>query len=192
MKRKQNKSEEPNLDLCLRTPTAVDQINKTSTLDEAVNSELSQSHGNPNVDVKKLRRTITNRLSAQRSRTKQVEYIADLEKKVKDLQNTIAFVVPEIEYMKDYSMKLQEENEMLQRQLDSVTDNANQRCAQIEELKVELKRLEKLVNAQEEEHKEGESSKFYDYDETDSASTINTDQYLNFDGMNIDPTKNNM
>ncbi|PHT62928.1 hypothetical protein T459_33215 [Capsicum annuum] len=140
-KEKQKRFEEPNLELCLKPPSGVDPINKTSILDE---------------------------------------------------ENTIAFVVPEIEYMKDYSMKLQEENEMLQRQLDSVTDNANQRCAQIEELKVELKRLEKLVNAQEEEHKEGESSKFYDYDETDSASTINTDQYLNFDGMNIDPTKDNM
>ncbi|KAF3683192.1 hypothetical protein FXO38_00886 [Capsicum annuum] len=191
-KEKQKRFEEPNLELCLKPPSGVDPINKTSILDEEVNFELWQSHVDPNVDVKKLRRTISNRLSARRFKTRHVEHTIDLEKKVKDLQNTIAFVVPEIEYMKDYSMKLQEENEMLQRQLDSVTDNANQRCAQIEELKVELKRLEKLVNAQEEEHKEGESSKFYDYDETDSASTINTDQYLNFDGMNIDPTKDNM
>ncbi|PHU16223.1 hypothetical protein BC332_17428 [Capsicum chinense] len=149
MKRKQNKSEEPNLDLCLRTPTAVDQINTTSTLDEAVNYELSQSHGNPNVDVKKLRRTITNRLSAQRSRTKQVEYIADLEKKVKDLQNRIVVEGPEKKYMEDYKEQLQMENEMLQKRMDSVTDYMNRQSAQIEELELELKKL-KLAKAQKE------------------------------------------
>ncbi|KAF3653545.1 hypothetical protein FXO37_16924 [Capsicum annuum] len=111
MKRKQNKSEEPNLDLSLATPAAVDPIIKIPTLEEAVNSELCQ--------------------------------------------------------------------------------------AQIEELKLELKRL-KLAKAQEEEYMKGESFNFYNYDEAESAeevdmnNDINTDQYVNFDDMNVDPHKNDM
>ncbi|KAM3231767.1 hypothetical protein P3L10_017126 [Capsicum annuum] len=101
MKRKQNKSEEPNLDLSLATPAAVDPIIKIPTLEEAVNSELCQGHGDPNVDVQKLRR-----LAAQRSRAKKVEYTANLEKKVKTLQNRIAVETIEKVYMKNYKEHL--------------------------------------------------------------------------------------
>ncbi|KAM3307238.1 hypothetical protein P3S67_008981 [Capsicum chacoense] len=112
MKRKQNKSEEPNLDLSLATPAAVDPIIKIPTLEEAVNSELCQGHGDPNVDVQKLRRKnlsnilTTNRLAAQRSRAKKVEYTANLEKKVKTLQNRIAVETIEKVYMKNYKEHL--------------------------------------------------------------------------------------
>ncbi|KAM3373945.1 hypothetical protein P3S68_012659 [Capsicum galapagoense] len=109
MKRKQNKSEEPNLDLSLATPAAVDPIIKIPTLEEAVNSELCQGHGDPNVDVQTLRRknlTVANRLAAQRSRAKKVEYTANLEKKIKTLQNRIAVETIEEVYMKDYKEHL--------------------------------------------------------------------------------------
>ncbi|KAF3683194.1 hypothetical protein FXO38_00888 [Capsicum annuum] len=181
MKRKQNKSEEPNLDLCLITPVAVDPINKISTLEEAAKSELSQGHGDPNVDVKKLRRTIAKKLAGQRSRAKKVD-IANLEKKVKALQNRIVVETIEEVYMKDYKEHLQMENEMLRKRVDSVTDYINRQSAQTKELKLELKRL-KLAKAQEEEHMKGESFNFYDYDEAkltqeiDINNDINTDQY---------------
>ncbi|KAF3653546.1 hypothetical protein FXO37_16925 [Capsicum annuum] len=196
MKRKQNKSEEPNLDLCLITPVAVDPINKISTLEEAAKSELSQGHGDPNVDVKNLRRTIAKKLAGQRSRAKKVD-IANLEKKVKALQNRIAVETIEEVYMKDYKEHLQMENEMLRKRVDSVTDYINRQSAQTEELKLELKRL-KLTKAQEEEHMKGESFNFYDYDEAklaqeiDINNDINTDQYVNYDDMNADRPKNDM
>ncbi|KAM3231768.1 hypothetical protein P3L10_017127 [Capsicum annuum] len=196
MKRKQNKSEEPNLDLCLITPVAVDPINKISTLEEAAKSELSQGHGDPNVDVKKLRRTIAKKLAGQRSRAKKVD-IANLEKKVKALQNRIVVETIEEVYMKDYKEHLQMENEMLRKRVDSVTDYINRQSAQTKELKLELKRL-KLAKAQEEEHMKGESFNFYDYDEAkltqeiDINNDINTDQYVNYDDMNADRPKNDM
>ncbi|XP_055831111.1 transcription factor VIP1-like [Solanum dulcamara] len=184
MDEKRKGSDELDLDLCLKTPTQDEPINKIPTLKEAMNNELKYGQVDPNVDLKKLKRIMSNRLSAQRSRIKKIEYTAELEKKVKDLQDTIAWAGSEIENMKDNKKKLLMENDMLQAQLDSVTAKSNLHTVQTEELKLELKRLKELAKAREIER---QSFNFY---ESESTAEIDIDQYLNFDAMDFYPPMN--
>ncbi|XP_069151579.1 basic leucine zipper 63-like [Solanum lycopersicum] len=186
MNEKRNKSAEPNLSLSLKTPIEYESINNIPTLEEAVNLELKNGQVDPNVNMKKLRRTISNRLSAQRARMRKIEYTDGLKKEAKNLEETIAFVGRKIENEKENKKKLQLENQMLQVQLDSITNKSNLLAdnvilkltlftpiaAQNEELKAELKRLKEPTKAVEDEE------------------YMDMDQYLNFDNMNFSPSKN--
>ncbi|XP_004242552.1 basic leucine zipper 61-like [Solanum lycopersicum] len=172
MDEKRKRSYESDLDLCSKTPTQNEPINNVQTLEEAMNSELKHGQVDPNVDWKKMKRIMSNRLSAQRSRNKKMEYTAELEKKVKELENTIAWAGSEIENAKYNKKKLMLENEMLQQQLDIVIHKSNSSIAQTEELKLELETLKELAKSQ--------SSNFCE-------SEIDMDQYLNFDTMNFYP-----
>uniref|UniRef100_K4BG01 BZIP domain-containing protein n=1 Tax=Solanum lycopersicum TaxID=4081 RepID=K4BG01_SOLLC len=86
MNEKRNKSAEPNLSLSLKTPIEYESINNIPTLEEAVNLELKNGQVDPNVNMKKLRRTISNRLSAQRARMRKIEYTDGLKKEAKNLE----------------------------------------------------------------------------------------------------------
>ncbi|MCD7464100.1 hypothetical protein HAX54_052077 [Datura stramonium] len=168
---KRKRSDKSELDLCLKTSAEDELINKIPTLDEAIRCEMGQGNVSPNVDPKKFRRTISNRLSAQRVRLRESGYITKLEQKIKDLQNAIALMAPQIETVKGNQKMLRRENEMMQIQLDIATERSNLCTAQTEELKLELKRLKELAKAQEEEQ---------------------MDQYLNFDAINFTPPNYDM
>ncbi|XP_015069614.2 basic leucine zipper 34-like [Solanum pennellii] len=172
MNEKRNKSDEPNLSLSLKTPIEYESINNIPTLEEAVNLELKNGQVDPNVNMKKLRRTISNRLSAQRTRMRKIEYTDGLKKEAKNLEETIAFVGRKIENEKENKKKLQLENQILQVQLDSITNKSNLLAVQNEELKAELKRLKEPTKAVEDEE------------------YMDMDQYLNVDNMNFSPSKN--
>uniref|UniRef100_A0A3Q7G5S9 BZIP domain-containing protein n=1 Tax=Solanum lycopersicum TaxID=4081 RepID=A0A3Q7G5S9_SOLLC len=164
MNEKRIKSDEPHLSLSLKTSIEYESVNRISSLEEALNSEIKHGQVDPNMNMKKLRRTISNRLSAQRSRMRKTEYIDLLRKEAKDLEERIAFLGRKIENDKDNNKKLQLENQMLQLQLDSITNKSNL----LAELEAELKRLKELEDEEDEEY-------------------IDIDQYLNFDNMNISP-----
>ncbi|KAH0715251.1 hypothetical protein KY284_008156 [Solanum tuberosum] len=162
-------------------------------MEEVMNSELKDGQVDPNVDLNKLRRRMSNRLSAQRARMRKVEYTTKLEKEVKHLQDTIALMRPIMENAKDSKKKLQLENKILQQQLDCLSNKSNLRAVQTEELKVELKRLKELAKTQEAEENmeiEGQSSHSYDHDASELAADIDVDQYLNLDNINFSPSKN--
>nr|GMD61225.1 basic leucine zipper 34-like [Ipomoea batatas] len=57
------------------------------TLEQLIKYESSQGRRvDPSMDLTKLRKTISNRLSAQRCRNKKAHYMQEMEKKVTDLQ----------------------------------------------------------------------------------------------------------
>ncbi|KAL2511261.1 Uncharacterized protein Adt_16861 [Abeliophyllum distichum] len=75
------------------TPVLAPASLTTLTLDQAIEHELKYGRKlDPNMDPKRLRRTISNRLSAQRSRLRIVHYIHVMEKIVKDLQYPIYII----------------------------------------------------------------------------------------------------
>ncbi|MCD9558934.1 hypothetical protein HAX54_016634 [Datura stramonium] len=193
MNEKRKKSDGPELDLCLKTPVEDESINKIPTLNEAIKFELGHGNIGPNVDPKKFRRTISNRLSAQRARLKISGYMTELEQKFKDLRNTIALVTQQIETVKGEQKMLQLENELLQRQLDIVTEKSNLCTAQTEEMKLELKGLKELAKAKEEEQTrvKEQSTNSNNY-ESEPEEEIDVDHYLNFDAINFYPPKNDM
>ncbi|TMW89173.1 hypothetical protein EJD97_017568 [Solanum chilense] len=170
MNEKRIKSDDPRLSLSLKTQ--IESVNKIPSLEEALSSELEHGQVDPNMNMKKLRRTISNRLSAQRSRKRKIEYIDLLKKEAKDLEERIAFLGRKIENDKDNNKKLQLENQMLQLQLDSITNKSNLLAVQNEELEAELKRLKEPAEDEEDEE------------------YMDIDQYLNFDNMNFSPSGN--
>nr|XP_009783967.1 PREDICTED: basic leucine zipper 19 [Nicotiana sylvestris]XP_016471095.1 PREDICTED: basic leucine zipper 19-like [Nicotiana tabacum] len=194
------KRSEPELALSLKSPTdnqdelSVNRRKVPLTLDQAIDFELNKLGRNvdSDVDLKKLRRTVSNRLSAQRSRIKKTEYITELEKKVKDLQDTIAYLSPEIENYKEKQSMLRMQRKYLQEQLDTFTDRSKLRTVQIEEMKLELRRLKELAKAQEEHYNMqlGQTTNYFYLSEMEQQAGI--DQYLNLDAMNFYPPKNEM
>ncbi|XP_060197371.1 basic leucine zipper 34-like [Lycium barbarum] len=139
---------EPNLDLSLKSPADPEEpSNKVLSLDEAIDFELKHGYVDPDMDLKKLRRIISNRLSAQRTYIKRNEYIVELEKKVKDLEDKLAIMTPEMENVKGRNKMLRLEAKMLQEQLDISTNIYELRTEQMEEMKLELRRLKELEKA---------------------------------------------
>ncbi|MCD7458907.1 hypothetical protein HAX54_039579 [Datura stramonium] len=69
---------------------------------------------------------------------------------IKEEENIIALESSQIETVKDNQKMLRLENEMLQIKLDNVTERFNLCTARTDEMKLELKRLNKLAKTQEE------------------------------------------
>ncbi|KAK2643288.1 hypothetical protein Ddye_025051 [Dipteronia dyeriana] len=64
--------------------------------------QFNASRTNPNIDEKKNRRTISNRLSAERIRKKRAQYVKELERKLKNLEVRIAVQRPQISQDKEH------------------------------------------------------------------------------------------
>ncbi|KAG8372603.1 hypothetical protein BUALT_Bualt12G0083800 [Buddleja alternifolia] len=120
------------------------------TLDKAIENELN--HGRklgPNMDIKKLRRTISNRLSAKRSRIRKSQYIKDMEKTVNHLQELISSLTPQIESHKEKQKLLILENDSLQKLVEIRSNESKLHELELEKKKNEvykLKEVEKIVN----------------------------------------------
>ncbi|KAG6409911.1 hypothetical protein SASPL_127953 [Salvia splendens] len=128
-------------------PAAETQTRKaTINLDKAIAYELK--HGrklDPKMDTKKLRRTVSNRLSAQRSRVRKAQQIHDMESKVTELENTITMVRLRVESVKENRRVLQQQNEALERLVQIRLQEANVAQMVAEKNKAELGRLKDSV-----------------------------------------------
>ncbi|KAL7152893.1 hypothetical protein ABFS83_04G128800 [Erythranthe nasuta] len=117
----------------------------TLTLDEAIEYELKRGRRlDPNMDQRKLRRTVSNRLSAQRSRIKKVKYIDQMEKTVIELQKLILFLTPQVETQIENKKELMEENESLQK-FAAIRLNVSKLAElEVEHKQAEIARLKEL------------------------------------------------
>nr|GLL42917.1 basic leucine zipper 19 [Ipomoea trifida] len=119
------------------------------TLEQLIKYESSQGRRvDPSMDLTKLRKTISNRLSAQRCRNKKAHYMQEMEKKVTDLQATISFLRPEIENYKHKKNVLTMQNASLQEQLDSITHISNLLKEEIDGMQREVQKLKELHDTQ--------------------------------------------
>ncbi|KAJ0083562.1 hypothetical protein Patl1_31052 [Pistacia atlantica] len=98
----------------------------------------------PNMDPKRLRRIISNRVSAQKSRLKKLQYLTDMERKVKFLQAQICVLNPQVEIYKNHHRRLEMEQERLNHRMATYRNNTMLRDAEIEENKAEVTRLRQL------------------------------------------------
>ncbi|KAL7152230.1 hypothetical protein ABFS83_04G083300 [Erythranthe nasuta] len=115
------------------------------TLDEAIEYELK--HGrrlDPNMDQRKLRRTVSNRLSAERSRIKKVKYIDQMEKTVIELEKLILFLTPQVETQLENKKELMEENESLQKLAAIRLNESKLAELEVERKQAEIARLKEL------------------------------------------------
>ncbi|KAK8581418.1 hypothetical protein V6N13_144445 [Hibiscus sabdariffa] len=96
------------------------------------------------MDPKKLKRVISNRLSAQRSRVRKLQHINDMEKKMESLQILVAVLSSQVQQQKERQTFLRNEQEHLQNQLSACANRRIKVDAEIEEKKAEVKRLREL------------------------------------------------
>ncbi|KAG6436768.1 hypothetical protein SASPL_101670 [Salvia splendens] len=121
----------------------------TLNLDKAIEHELQ--HGrklDPKMDRKKLRRTVSNRLSAQRSRVKKAEHIHEMERRATDLEDTITVLKIRVERFKEKKRLLQLQNEALERLMQIRLHEANVAQSVVDKSKAELARLKEVEKEQ--------------------------------------------
>ncbi|XP_073138181.1 uncharacterized protein [Henckelia pumila] len=112
------------------------------TLEEAMEHEMKHGRlfNDPNnVDLKKIRRIVSNRLSAQRSRIKIVNYTSDSEKMIKDLEDRISILISQVESSKEKKILLELENDSLQRELEKRSTKSKSLELAIEEERSQIK-----------------------------------------------------
>ncbi|CAI9106770.1 OLC1v1005989C1 [Oldenlandia corymbosa var. corymbosa] len=114
------------------------------TLEEALSIEKCGRELDPD-EEKKLRRTISNRLSAQRSRIKKLNYIAEMKKRMKELEDHMAFLNPTLETCKQKQTELRNERIVLEQQIKRCMDQSIICNREIEENKAEIVRLKELL-----------------------------------------------
>ncbi|KAL0419228.1 UNVERIFIED_CONTAM: Basic leucine zipper 6 [Sesamum radiatum] len=128
------------------------------SLDKAIEYELK--HGrrlDPNMDKKKLRRTISNRLSAQRSRIKKAQYINKMEKMVTDLEELISVLTPQIESYKEKRKQLLLQNDSLQTLVELHLNDAKLREFELEQKRVEVRMLKDLEKTSDKHNEDSNS-----------------------------------
>ncbi|KAE9460987.1 hypothetical protein C3L33_07112, partial [Rhododendron williamsianum] len=101
-----------------------------------------------NMDDKRFRRILSNRISAQKSRTRKLQYVNDMERKRKDLEVEIATLAPLIENEQEKQKRLQMENFFLKERISVCEDRAKLSIALVEENRAVIRRLKEVYAAQ--------------------------------------------
>ncbi|XP_022150939.1 basic leucine zipper 19-like isoform X2 [Momordica charantia] len=121
---------------------------------------LHGRNADPNMDPRKLKRIMSNRVSAQKSRLKKVQYVADMERKLKALEAHIAVLSPQVELYRNQQHVLQMEQKRLNQKILSCSRNKLLRDAEIEENRAEVNRLRELHLKQQNEATAGWETAF--------------------------------
>ncbi|KAM1602250.1 hypothetical protein ACFX1Z_028984 [Malus domestica] len=122
-------------------------INKGKiVLVDGVQVRLGGNMDTESLDSRKLKRIISNRASAQKSRLKKVQYVMEMEKKAKTLESQIAFLAPQVEFYTHQKQFLQMEQKSLNGKIAAYTNDKIQKDAEIEATKKEVARLRLLLD----------------------------------------------
>ncbi|MBA0594718.1 hypothetical protein Gorai_011612, partial [Gossypium raimondii] len=96
---------------------------ENSARTEAANVDVAQvrggHHPEQNMDPKKLKRVISNRLSAQRSRIRKIQRLCDMEKKVQSLETLVAVLSSKVQREKDKHFLLRIEQRELRERIEA-------------------------------------------------------------------------
>ena len=96
---------------------------RQQSVDDA--SNLEKKKGLALVDDKKAKRVLANRLSAQRSRMRKLEFIANLEESIPHLSDAVASLSPQVNYMRNRHAKLAQVNKQLKEQIDARSQSSS-------------------------------------------------------------------
>ncbi|KAG6762491.1 hypothetical protein POTOM_032995 [Populus tomentosa] len=103
-------------------PSSGDKPVKTRAMISGVQIRAARAI-DPNMDPKKLKRVLSNRVSAQKSRLKRLQYLADIERKVKALEEEIADLSPRVALYRSHHQALKMEQKMLNMEISAQTSN---------------------------------------------------------------------
>ncbi|KAB2081150.1 hypothetical protein ES319_A05G112800v1 [Gossypium barbadense] len=133
------RSEKNNTDKPLMPPV------ENSARTEAANVDVVQVRGGhlpeQNMDPKKLKRVISNRLSAQRSRIRKIQRLCDMEKKVQSLETLVAVLSSKVQREKDKQFLLRIEQQELRERIEAFANRETMVDARIEKRRAEIESL---------------------------------------------------
>ncbi|XVE58995.1 hypothetical protein DITRI_Ditri05aG0008700 [Diplodiscus trichospermus] len=138
---------------------------QTSPCDNIVNPEAGNAvqgrRGrdlDPNMDPKKLKRVMSNRLSAQKSRVKKLQHVYDMERKAEHLETVIALLSPQVAQEKEKKYLLQMEQNNLKQRINACANRKMIVDAEIEEKRAEISRLRQLYAFQQQQKMQAQAS----------------------------------
>ncbi|KAE9463618.1 hypothetical protein C3L33_04477, partial [Rhododendron williamsianum] len=152
----------------------------TVKTEQGIDYELGGRNLDLNMDIRKLRRLLSNRISAKRSRLRKDQHTNNLEKKLKDLEAEVGVLHPIVESEIDTNKQLRMENQILKEKIRVQEVRAKLSLAQMKENQAEVKRYNELHAAQ---LRKWSSVKM---------EGLELDPALNFESLTIDPPKSLM
>ncbi|KAL6967714.1 hypothetical protein U1Q18_033523 [Sarracenia purpurea var. burkii] len=127
------------------TPSSVHNGGITVKTELGIDYELKRGRKmDLNMDAKKLRRILSNRISAQKSRLRKVQYVSDMEKKKKELEAEVAVLTPLVENEQEQQKRLKMENLILKEKMRAVEHRASLSLAVVKENQAVIKRMKEL------------------------------------------------
>ncbi|CAK9857593.1 unnamed protein product [Sphagnum jensenii] len=114
------------------------------------NGELQQALAglDSTIDVKRAKRILANRQSAQRSRVRKLQYISELERSVTALQAEITAMAPQVAFYEHRRAILNMDNNTIKQKMAAILQGQLFKDAHNEGLKTELQRLRQLYQQQ--------------------------------------------
>ncbi|XP_002966948.2 basic leucine zipper 6 [Selaginella moellendorffii] len=105
----------------------------------------------PSLDPKRARRIIANRQSAQRSRIRKLQYIAELEKNVSSLQMEVSTLTPQVSFLDHQRVLLNVDNGVMKQRIAALAQNVRLKDAHNEALRKEAESLRQLYQQQQQQ-----------------------------------------
>ncbi|CAH2073747.1 unnamed protein product [Thlaspi arvense] len=100
----------------------------------------------PGIDPKKLKRIVSNRVAAQKSRLKKLQYVDDLVKKSKELQRQVSVLRSQVEIASEQKRCLESEQREIKECMSAWLERFISKQGEIEVYKAEIERLKKKMD----------------------------------------------
>ncbi|CAK7323981.1 unnamed protein product [Dovyalis caffra] len=104
----------------------------------------ANSSNDKKIDPKRVKRILANRQSAQRSRVRKLQYIAELERSVTSLQAEVSILSPRVAYLDHQRLLLNVDNSALKQRIAALAQDKIFKDAHQEALKREIERLRQV------------------------------------------------
>ncbi|WOL17046.1 basic leucine zipper 61-like [Canna indica] len=127
-----------------------EEAQSTPSKTEATTDQAAPSATEPEmiVDPRRVRRILANRQSAQRSRVRKLQYIAELERNVTKLQSEVSALSPRVAFLDHQRSVLAMGNSYLKQRIAALAQDKVFKDAHQESLKKELERLRHVCHYQ--------------------------------------------
>ncbi|KAL1537719.1 basic leucine zipper 61-like [Salvia divinorum] len=116
--------------------------------DAAAAPQTAKSSDNAPGDLKRIKRIMANRQSAQRSRIRKLQYISELERSVTTLQTEVSALSPKVAYLDHQRLLLNVDNSAIKQRIAALAQDKIFKDAHQEALKKEIERLSKVFHEQ--------------------------------------------
>ncbi|KAI9091684.1 hypothetical protein K1719_028127 [Acacia pycnantha] len=146
-------------------------LNDASSHHETSNLETKNQHeptqvSDPSEDARKLKRVLSNRMSAHRSRLRKLEHVANLERQCVQLKNQITVLKPQFEAFGNLKHMLMLEQTVLTQRVEALENERLVKQAEIERNQEEVYMLREIEKRQKEEEAHQAMMSFANWDVT--------------------------